>query len=77
MTEQERIRIDRINQLRQRLAEANRYADHHYDIYMRALANVARIRERLEDLLLEGRETEPGWAEHYERQKTLKEVIDE
>lgn len=77
MDENERIRIDRINQLRQRLAEANRYADHHYDIYMRALANVARIRERLEDLLMEGREEEPGWGGYFERQKTLKEVIDE
>ena len=44
---------------------------------MRALANVARIRERLEDLLAEGREPEPGWADYFERQKTLKEVIDE
>ena len=77
MTEQERIRIDKINQLRQRLAEANRYADHNYDIYMRALANVARIRERIEDLLTEGREPEPGWADYYDRQKTLKEVVDE
>ena len=75
MSEQERI--DKINQLRQRLSEANRYADHHYDIYMRALANVARIRERLEDLLAGGREAEPGWADYFERQKTLKEVIDE
>ena len=77
MDENERIRIDKINQLRQRLAEANRYADHHYDIYMRALASVARIREKLEDLLSEGRESEPGWAEYYERQKALKEAIDE
>lgn len=73
----ERTRTDKINQLRQRLAEANRYADHHYDIYMRSLANVARIRERIEDLLAEGREPEPGWSGYYEHQKVLREVIDE
>lgn len=73
----EQVRNDKINQLRQRLSEANHYANHHYEIYMRALANVSRIRERIEDLLVEGQADNPGWADYFERQKTLKEVIDE
>lgn len=71
MTEQERI--DRISQLRQRLAEANNYANHHHDIYMRALANVSRIRERLEDLLMESHADNPGWAAHHVVKKEMEQ----
>jgi hypothetical protein len=71
MTEQERI--DRINQLRQRLAEANNYANHHYDVYMRALANVSRIRERIEDLLVESHADNPGWAGHHAVKKEMEQ----
>ena len=71
MTEQERI--DRISQLRQRLAEANNYANHHYDLYMRALANVSRIRERIEDLLVEGQADNPGWAGHHAVKKEMEQ----
>ena len=53
MTDQERI--DKINQLRQRLAEAQKLADQRQDQYMLAAANVLRIRDTLEDLLIEAR----------------------
>ncbi len=52
MTEQERL--DKINQLRQRLAEAQKLADQKQDQYMIAAANVLRIRDSLEDLLDDG-----------------------
>jgi len=71
MTEQERI--DRISQLRQRLAEANNYANHHHDIYMRALANVSRIRERIEDLLMESHADNPGWPAHHVVKKEMEQ----
>jgi len=53
MTEQERL--DKISQLRQRLSEAQKLADQKQDQYMSAAANVLRIRDALEDLLMEGR----------------------
>lgn len=53
MTEQERI--DKINQLRQRHAEAQKLADAAQDKYMLAAANAVRIRNALEDLLMEGK----------------------
>jgi len=53
MTEQERL--DKISQLRQRLAEAQKLADQKQDQYMIAAANVLRIRDALEDLLMEGK----------------------
>ena len=52
MTDQERG--DKINQLRQRHAEAQKLADTAQDKYMLAAANVVRIRNALEDLLMEG-----------------------
>ena len=52
MTDQERL--DKINQLRQRLAEAQKLADAAQDKYMLSAANVVRIRNALEDLLMEG-----------------------
>ena len=51
MTDQERL--DKISQLRQRLAEAQKLADQRHDQYMLAAANVVRIRNALEDLLME------------------------
>jgi hypothetical protein len=51
MTEQERI--DKINQLRIRHAEAQKLADRAQDKYMIAAANAVRIRNALEDLLAE------------------------
>lgn len=53
MTDQERL--DKISQLRQRLAEAQKLADAAQDQYMLAAANVLRIRDTLEDLLMEVR----------------------
>ena len=53
MTEQERL--DKINQLRQRHAEASKLADVAQDKYMLAAANAVRIRNALEDLLMEGK----------------------
>ena len=51
MTEQERI--DKISQLRLRHAEAQKLADRAQDRYMLAAANAVRIRNALEDLLVE------------------------
>ena len=51
MTEQERI--DKINQLRTRHAEAQKLSDRAQDKYMIAAANAVRIRNALEDLLME------------------------
>lgn len=51
MTEQKRI--DKINQLRIRHAKAQRFADRAQDKYMLAAANAVRIRNALEDLLME------------------------
>lgn len=53
MTEQERI--DKINQLRQRHAEASKLADAAQGKYMLAAANAVRIRNALEDLLMEAK----------------------
>jgi ribosome-interacting GTPase 1 len=43
---------DRINQLRLRLAEAQKHESTAHHQYMQAAAYVCRIREQLEDLLL-------------------------
>ena len=53
MTEKERN--DKIIQLRQRHAEAQKLADAAQDKYMLAAANAVRIRNALEDLLMEGK----------------------
>jgi hypothetical protein len=53
MTEKERL--DKIIQLRQRHAEASKLADAAQDKYMLAAANAVRIRNALEDLLMEGK----------------------
>ena len=52
MTEQQE-RIDKISQLRLRHAEAQKLADRAQDKYMIAAANAVRIRNALEDLLME------------------------
>jgi len=58
MTEQERI--DKINQLRIRHAEAQKLADRAQDKYMIAAANAVRIRNALEDLLAEADQSQPN-----------------
>ena len=42
---------DKINQLRQRLSEAQLHSRRLHDQYMMAMAQECRIRERIEDLL--------------------------